>query len=406
MKILYILSGTGMQGGATKSFLAMADGVAAAGNEVRVVAPDDRGVTSVVRERGWKVFVVPYRFSCLPGWSNWRDRLLFLPRLCRNILLNRKAHKLVKNYVEEYRPDIVHDNTSVTDVGHQAARHIGATHVIHVREYGWKDFRMVITHLAQRLHYPKAAIIAITDELRSLRGRQLPADRQITIYNGVVGKNSFRYNAAKQDYFLYAGRVTEDKGCADLIDAYIGYCGWASESGRKPLRLIMAGSLTHEPITVNRLKERLRASGYAGNVEWLGEIKEVGRYMELAAATVIPSKYEGFGRVMPEAMAAGSLCIARDTGGTAEQLTNGRRLCGHEVALSFRDKEQLMELMKEVDDAYRGGEAFGEEEKYGKIIRDSQDVVRSLYLVEEVGNKTLEFYNKLLKQDCLEDSGV
>ena len=39
MKILYVVSGTGMQGGATKSFFAMADGVAREGHEIRLIAP-------------------------------------------------------------------------------------------------------------------------------------------------------------------------------------------------------------------------------------------------------------------------------------------------------------------------------------------------------------------------------
>ncbi|MDE6559605.1 MAG: glycosyltransferase, partial [Muribaculaceae bacterium] len=279
MKILYVVSGTGLQGGATKSFFAMADGVAREGNEIKVVAPDANGVTVAARERGWEVLVVPYRFCALPSWHTMRDKLMFLPRLLKTVICNLKARKVVRKFAEHYRPDIIHDNTSVTDIGHYAATHIGATHVIHVREYGWKDFRLVLPFINERLHYPKAALIAITDDLRELRGKGMPADRCTTIYNGVVKKEQIRYNPDKEPYFLYAGRIQEAKGVRDLIDAYISYARKIQSESKNPMRMVMAGSVTHDPGLYADLRRKLLDAGLDGNVEWMGEIKNVDKYM-------------------------------------------------------------------------------------------------------------------------------
>lgn len=402
MKILYVVSGTGLQGGATKSFFAMADGVAAAGHEIRIVAPDGNGVTVAARERGWEVLVVPYRFATLPALSTGKDKVLFLPRLLKSLIINRKARKVVERYVEEYRPDIIHDNTSVTDIGHYAAEHIGAIHVTHVREYGWKDFRLLNPGLKKRLKYSKAALIAITEDLKKLRGKFLPEAKKATIYNGVVSAEMIRYKSDKSPYFLYAGRVQHAKGVSDLIAAYIKYCDEVVAEGKTPLRLIMAGSLKHEPKLCSHLQTQLQKAGYDKNVEWLGEITGVDKYMEQAAATVIPSYREGFGRVMPEAMAAGSLCIGRNTGGTAEQLENGRKITGRDIALSFGNDSdsgvgRLAGLLQQVDTACRTGELMTEGGEYHRMIKDAQTTISRLYLREEVGKKVIDFYSTLLK---------
>lgn len=388
-----------MRGGATKSFLAMADGVAREGHTVKVVVPDENGVVGILKARGWEVLPVAYRFCALPRWESLRDKLMFLPRLAKYYLENRKARKVVKKFAEKYQPDIIHDNTSVTDIGHYAAKHIGATHVIHIREYGWKDFRLVLPFLRERLRYRKAAIIAITEDLRKLRGGDVAIERQTTIYNGVVRHDQFRYHPDKQPEFLYAGRVQKTKGVEDLIEAYLKYSNDVMAEGRQPFRLIMAGSMSSDPELVGALQVRLREAGIDERVEWKDEISNVDEYMERVAATIIPSKWEGFGRVMPEAMSCGSLCVARDTGGSREQMNNGLRLTSHEIALRFDDAESLRACLKEIDEAYHQENAFAEGEKYEKMIKDSQKVVKNYYLCEEVGQKTLNFYKQLLEQD-------
>lgn len=397
MKILYIISGTDIQGGATKSFLAMADGVVREGHTVKLVTPDEEGLTIEARKRGWEVLVTPYRFCALPMLKSWRDKLMFFPRLAKTIFQNLRARRIVNRFVREYRPDIIHDNTSVTDIGHYAAKSIDVPNVIHIREYGWKDFRLVLPGLGRRLKYKKSAIIGITNDLTRLRGNKVPADRQITIYNGVIKRESISYNAEKRPEFLYAGRIQHAKGVTDLIDAYINYVDKVGEEDA--FKLLMAGNTHTEPSTVKELMRKLEDAGLENKVEWLGEIKDIEKYMAVAAATVIPSYWEGFGRVMPEAMAAGSLCIARPTGGTAEQLSNGRKLLDRDIALEFNDIPELTERLLEVDREFRSGSAFKSGGKFEKMIKDSQKVVEHYYLCEDVGKKTVDFYNRILKQE-------
>lgn len=393
MKILYILSGTESKDGSTKSFLAMADSVAKAGNEIAVVVPDDNGVTPVLRERGWTVLVVPYMFATLPylSWS-LRDLIRFIPRLVLTKYINRKARKTVNAFAREWGPDIVHDNTSVTDLGHYVARALDVPHVIHIREYGWRGLHRIIPGIHKRLSATNTYVVAITSDLAAYRGKRLRLDHLRVIYNGVLRENDATYNPQKQPFFLYAGRIRKEKGVGDLINAYIAYARAELNAGRDPLRLKLAGASEAGDFDC-KVRRIVSNAGLDAYVEWLGEIDNISDLYEMTAATVIPSKHEGFGRVMPEAMCAGSLCVVRNTGGLAEQLANGRRECGNDIAIGFNSIEDLTLILSRISDAYRNGGAYDGNGSFLRIIKDSTRVVAALYSYEANARGMLDFYS-------------
>ena len=398
MRILYILSGTGVHDGSTKSFLAMADSVSAAGHEIAVVVPDGNGVTPNLRARGWEVLVVPYMFATLPylSWSP-RELIRFLPRLAMAKALNRKARKIVNSFAVEWHPDIVHDNTSVTDLGYYASRKLDVPHMVHIREYGWRDFRRIIPGLKKRLSSPDTYVATITSDLAAFRGKGLDPSRLRVIYNGVVSATGSEYNPDKSPWFLYAGRIREAKGVADLIDAYVAYASSVIARGDVPLGLKMAGACDDEPFFAT-MNKRVHEAHLDGFVEWLGERNDIVTLFSIAAATVIPSKSEGFGRVMPEAMAAGSLCVARDEGGLAEQLENGRRECGRNIAFGYLSVEQLSDILSEIGTSFRQGNAYSEGGSFYRMITDSREVVSRLYSYEANARSILDFYTDILKK--------
>ncbi|MDE6511959.1 MAG: glycosyltransferase [Muribaculaceae bacterium] len=399
MRILYILSGTEIRGGATKSFLAMADSVVAAGHQVAVVVPDENGVTPVLKSKGWEVLVVPYMFATLP-YLSWalRDMVKFVPRLVKSKTLNRKARKIVDEFAEKWRPDIVHDNTSVTDLGYYVGQKLNIPHLIHIREYGWRDFHRINPGLKRRLSDPNAYVATITADLASFRGKGIKNSHLRVIYNGVVSGIPSGYNPAKAPYFLYAGRIREAKGVGDLIAAYVAYASTEIGAGRVPLGLKLAGALDTGEF-MDKVRGQIKDAGIDDYVEWLGERDDVGSFYSVAAATVIPSRAEGFGRVMPEAMAAGSLCIARNEGGLAEQLDNGRRECGKDIAFGYETVDELTAILTQISDAYREGGCYNEGGRFFRMIADSRDVTCRLYSYEANARGILNYYSEIHNAD-------
>jgi glycosyltransferase involved in cell wall biosynthesis len=113
------------------------------------------------------------------------------------------------------------------------------------------------------------------------------------------------------NYFLYAGRLTEEKGLRTLLEC------WRNGPELAPLWIAGDGPLRNE------VQE---AAAGMGNVHWLGmkTSEEVVFLMKKAKATLCPSLwYEGMPRVVIESLAAGTPVVASNIGGYPEMIVEG-----------------------------------------------------------------------------------
>ncbi len=112
-------------------------------------------------------------------------------------------------------------------------------------------------------------------------------------------------------YFLYAGRLTEEKGLRTLIEC------WKNGPELAPLWIVGDGPLRNE------VQE---AAASLGNVHWLGmkSSDEVLSLMKRAKATLCPSLwYEGMPRVVIESLAVATPVVASRIGGYPEMIVDG-----------------------------------------------------------------------------------
>lgn len=104
------------------------------------------------------------------------------------------------------------------------------------------------------------------------------------------------------------GRFHEQKGFDDLIAAF-----------RSPsldgARLVIAGAGEEEA----RLRE---LAGDAPNIRFMGPTDDPLTFYRKVDCVVVPSRWEAFGLVASEAMAAGKLVVASDLDGLSEQVVN------------------------------------------------------------------------------------
>lgn len=400
MRILYILSGTNIIGGSTKSFMAMLEAAVNAGHEVAVVCNDNEGITQVLKSRGVKTFVTPYGYAAFPPLSfSARDIVRFIPRFIRDRIVNRKAGKKVLEFSRHFSPDIIHENTSVTGIGSYVACKLGVPHIIHIREYAGKALNMYLLDYKKRLRKENVYPVAITKYLASCRCDDLGVGKTArVIYNGIIDEAEIGKCDEKDPYFLYAGRIEPNKGIGDLIDAYIAYRKNNHEGTGKPyLSLKIAGECNKDRKSyLSQLKRKLKSSDCEKDVNWLGRTMEMQQLYSKAAATIIPSKFEGFGRIAPEAMAMGSLCVIRNSGGLKEQLDNGIEITGDDIALRFSTQEELTNLLCDISDNYYKHCAQGNS-NYSEMIRRAQQTVKKLYTTQVFADNLLKLYDDVIK---------
>ena len=110
-------------------------------------------------------------------------------------------------------------------------------------------------------------------------------------------------------YFLYVGRLTEEKGVMTLLQAFAASGAWLKIAGMGPLE-----SIVEEYAVENK------------NIEYLGQQsrKEIDDLLERAEAVIFPSVwYETFGMIVVEAFAKGIPVITSDLGNMKILVTNG-----------------------------------------------------------------------------------
>lgn len=388
MKVIYVLSSTVTTGGASKSFLVMINSLMARGVHPTVVLPDRDGLYQILSETGVNTVVLNYRPCTFPnGMNSLRDYIIYIPRLVVRLYLNRRASIQLTRILKTLHPDIIHTNVSVINIGYNAAKAIHIPHIYHIREYGDKDFnlRYIPSHrrLERELDQAGSYSICITRDIQRHHYQEGKQTSRV-IYNGIKDKQNTMPTQHGKNYFLFAGRIEPAKGLELLIEAYTVYARQATQV----IPLFIAGGSPIQEYTES-MKEMARDNGVDNHISWLGERNDINSLMNGAVATIISSRFEGFGRVMPEAMFNGCLVIGHNTGGTKEQMDNGVSLTGGEIALRFNTVDELATHMLSISnyptnhfDAYRD-----------RAFR----TVNTLYTTEANANGVYNMYKEILQ---------
>jgi glycosyltransferase involved in cell wall biosynthesis len=120
---------------------------------------------------------------------------------------------------------------------------------------------------------------------------------------------------------LYAGVLIPLKGVHHLINAFV-----VIARDFPSAELVIVGKEQNKSYAAD-LREQIRRCGLSERVRLLGPQpqSELARLMSNASVLVLPSKFEGLGRVIIEAMATGTPVIGSRVGGIPELVQDGVR---------------------------------------------------------------------------------
>jgi glycosyltransferase involved in cell wall biosynthesis len=123
-----------------------------------------------------------------------------------------------------------------------------------------------------------------------------------------------RYNVERGRYFLYLGRLVQDKNPDYLIKAF-------QKANTTDYKLVIAGSNDQQPEYVEYLHKLAQSDS---NIIFTGAVYGADKNMLLrhSAAFCIPSTIEGLAITLLEAMSYGLVCIASDIPSNREGLSN------------------------------------------------------------------------------------
>lgn len=363
MKILYIITGLG-QGGAERVVCDLADSMSSIGHEVKIAYLTGEILTKPKSDR---VEIIPVS---LTGLKSFPSSYFFLSKLIRS-----------------YKPDIIHSHMIHANILSRLLRITTPINKLICTAHSNNEgqlIRMLAYRMTHKLadistNVSRGAVIAFENK------QAVPKGGMITVYNGIdLDKFVFKSDAKSQllkelnltsDYhiLLAVGRFNESKDYPNLIHAIYKL---KKNNFSKKIKLLIAG----DGELRNEIENLIENLSLTNDIMLLGRRDDIPSLMSAADLFILPSKHEGFGLVIAEAMACECLVIATDCGGTSEVLNNKKFLIEPSCPNS---------LAKKISYALN----LAPEEKL-KTIEKNLLYVQDNFSLKKVFNQWIELYNE------------
>ncbi len=334
MKVLFITH-YGRLYGANRSLLTLVKGLQNKGIEPHILSFEEGEAIDFFKQQNLDVKVVKSFPWIVVGLKEW----LYVPfRLVRDIL----KFPYLLYWVNKLKPDVIYSNSSIFETGILLSLCLGKPHVWHIREFGWKDYKVkyVLPKFIRNILFGKSdKLIAIS---KAIGNEVLDGHENVVVYNGIVDVKDIpsqprQLNKEKDSIvFSIIGQLMPTKGQMVAINAFANFY-----KTNKNARLIVAGD--GDLNYLNQLKQVVNEQGLESVVTFTGFVSDVKKVYNETDIFLMCSYSEGMGRVTVEALAHGIPVIGFAGGATGEIVKDG--LNGY-LYHEFEDHHSLSELMK------------------------------------------------------------
>lgn len=242
-------------------------------------------------------------------------------KFTRRVMRYTEYNKILKKIEQQnLKFDLIHTNTSITDIGLFLARKWNIPHVWHFREfieehysfeYVWSN--KVITHKLLRT----SKVITVSKALEQKILNYSSKIKEIQIYDGINIRPKYekKYCQDGNVNFCIVGIISEDKNQIDAVKA----CVNLMKQGYHNFSLTIVGPTDNDYynkivdyIDKNHLNSYIHFTGYETDVNPILEHMDVG---------IMASKKEAFGRVTIEYMSNYMPVIGTQSGATPELIS-------------------------------------------------------------------------------------
>jgi glycosyltransferase involved in cell wall biosynthesis len=288
------------------------------GHAVTVVVPDDGPLIGKIRESHANVIIAD-----TPVLRKSDFRPLGVLSLLRKALASQFR---IARILRSVNPDVVYVNTIVQPWWITGSKFQRRRVVVHVRE--------AVEHLSRGLKTIINAPLMLADVIicnsKSTRREidsVLPVSRKplLVVYNGkdwseYQRRRSVR-SAGDTTYRLTViGRLTPGKG----QDIALRALSEIVSTGINATLTLVGGIFPGYEWYEQDLKQAAAELGLANRVTFMGFLDDIGTVLDQTDVAIVPSRFESFGTVAAECMAAGRLTIVADVQGLVEIVTNGQ----------------------------------------------------------------------------------
>ncbi len=276
---------------------------------VKIILPRDGSGTQLLIDNNLQYKIIKSTDWVIPDDSSKSNKCNTFKTWSRNIRAIIKLIFLIK----KEKIDIIHLNTIWTWVAAVAALHTKTPIVWHIREALKEGFDFKIGYnWGYDLINHSTKIISISEAVLSSYPK-IDKEKSVVIYDGVDVSRYYNptHEIFKEEKVLITccGSIYKQKGQQDLIRA----CGELLKRGYRNWELKIYGIGE-----IDSLIPEIEKYGLVDYVSLEGYKSDIENYISLSDISVVPSHFEGFGRVTAEAMMSGCVVIASNSGANPE----------------------------------------------------------------------------------------
>jgi len=320
MKILLLSPGRNAEGGAERSATLLVQGLVRRGHKVSVLGVEG-SATSEFAAVGARTRLFPETTSRGKPMRHAGNAAI-LVGAAQSLPRATSAASTLRTEIRNFDPDVVYSNGARTHLL-AAATPTRAPIVWALRDVPPRALHRRLLRAASRRCSMILANSSFTADYLK------PTSVAIEVVgNPVAGVKRADHDRAAKRLAIPAGRkvvamvahLHESKGHHVMIDAL------ARWNGQDRPFLVIAGGRNYPGSDVyeRSLREQADALGVAGDIVFLGNVREMADVYSIADALAHPAIHpEGFGRTIVEAQSAGVPVVATGLGGVAELCTDG-----------------------------------------------------------------------------------
>ncbi len=165
-------------------------------------------------------------------------------------------------------------------------------------------------------------IFAVSKKLKERISEEGIPKNKIKISIAKVDKKKFRKRKIKKkNQIIFVGKVQKVKGVDLLIEAFSNI-----KNDFPNYKLLIVGDFD-EPKYYGKLKKRINKLKLNEKIEFLGNRNDVEKLLNQSKLFVLPSRSEGYGIALAEALSCELKCIATNIGGIPEVLEKYKGDC-------------------------------------------------------------------------------
>ncbi len=383
IKIMYI-SNEATLGGAAQSLIDMLKGIREYA-EPFVIIPDRGVIEERLKQLNIDYKIVSFSTGYGPMGTTCEEKVNM------DFVSNYQAALELLPIVLDINAQIIHTNSSTSNVGAFLAMMANVPHVWHIRELMEEQFECSFYDavLKKQLFYSASRVITISHFVQRVVEQKYGL-KSIPLYDGLDierFKEEIDIKKVEKNVFqvIIAGAVTKAKGQWDAIKAF----RILLEQGYNNVHLHIVGDGSVQFIW--EMKRYIKKYNLDNNIHLHSYRKDLADMRKKSHFAITTSKMEALGRVTLEAMLAGISVIGANSGGTLEIIGE------HEergYLYKQGDSEDLARVIKR---------AIREYEMIGKgVLENAQHYACDNFNALDYAKKMFTIYQQVIEEyrDC------